>query len=285
MRLRPATEADAEAAANLVIAVDIAHLGEADYTLGDLQAEWQEAGFELARDAAIVEDDAGAPVGYAHFRGRDAMAAVDPDREGEGAGTLLLDWIKRRGAERGERSLRQAVGAQGTRARELLEADGWTLTKHFWRMERPTQPDDAEPEGLRPLTAEDAQTIHAINEAAFAQVPGYRPQSREAWTRREFHAHGVDLALSRRTDDGFALVRRWPDDVLYVALLAVHPDAAGRGLGAKLLHGVFAAAHAAGQRSVQLNVAADNPNAVRLYERVGMTQRWRIDAYERPLPD
>jgi ribosomal protein S18 acetylase RimI-like enzyme len=36
---------------------------------------------------------------------------------------------------------------------------------------------------------------------------------------------------------------------------------------------------------VRLNVASDNPNAVRLYERVGMSQRWRVDDYQKSLPD
>lgn len=287
MRLRPATESDAETAAELVIACDIAGLGEADYTLGDLHAEWKEEGFDLALDAVVVEDDAGATVGYAHFRGRDALAVVDPRREGEGAGTLLLDWVHRRGAERGQSPMRQAVGHLAESARTLLERAGWERTRHFWRMERAVEPGDAEPEGLRPATPEDAATLYALNEAAFARVPDYRPMTEPAWIQREFSAHGVDLELSRVTADetGFALVRRWPEDTVYVALLAVHPDAAGRGLGSTLLRGVFAAAREAGQRAVSLNVAADNANAVRLYERVGMSQRWRVDAYEKPLPD
>ena len=68
-------------------------------------------------------------------------------------------------------------------------------------------------------------------------------------------------------------------------LLAVLPEAAGKGLGGRLLQAVFAASAAAGLRRAQLNVAADNPNAVRLYERVGMSQRWRVDDYQKPLPD
>jgi ribosomal protein S18 acetylase RimI-like enzyme len=68
--------------------------------------------------------------------------------------------------------------------------------------------------------------------------------------------------------------------------LAVHPDAAGRGLGGTLLRAVFAAAAGAGAARVQLGVASDNPGATRLYERAGMTRRFRVDAYEPPgMPD
>jgi ribosomal protein S18 acetylase RimI-like enzyme len=52
-----------------------------------------------------------------------------------------------------------------------------------------------------------------------------------------------------------------------------------------LLQAVCAAAGAAGQRQVWLSVASDDPNAVRLYERVEMVQRWRIDDYQRALTD
>ena len=65
----------------------------------------------------------------------------------------------------------------------------------------------------------------------------------------------------------------------------MHPDHAGQGLGGALLTAVFQAARAHGYRQTVLNVASDNPNALRLYERVGMTQRWRIDDYHKPLPD
>ena len=119
---------------------------------------------------------------------------------------------------------------------------------------------------------------------------GYTPITEDAWIQREFNAHGFDAALGRVVERdgapvGFALARHWQEDTVYVPLLAVHPDHAGRGLGGKLLTGVFAAAAQAGLRQVQLNVAADNPSAVRLYERVGMSQRWRVDEYRKPLPD
>ena len=158
---------------------------------------------------------------------------------------------------------------------------GWSAT---------SAPPTRSPATCDPWRSADAPALHAIHEAAFSRVGGYEPTAEDAWTRREFGAHGFDAALGRVAEHdaapvGFALARRWEDGVVYVPLLAVHPDAAGRGLGGKLLTGVFAAAARAGRRQVQLNVASDNPDAVRLYERVGMSQRWRVDDYQKPLPD
>jgi ribosomal protein S18 acetylase RimI-like enzyme len=285
IRLRPAAETDAEAAAALVIAADIAEVGEVDYSLADLQDEWGAHGFDLARDAAVVEDEQGVAIGYGHFRDSDVLAVVDPQREGEGAGTALLDWVESRGRERGHAKLGQALGHMATSGRALLEQRGWQHVRSYWRMQRDVEPGEEEPAGLRALGEGDAATLYAIHEAAFAARPDYEGSTEEAWTRRELGAHNLDRELSRVADNGFALVRRWESGVAYVQLLAVHPEAAGRGLGTKLLQAVFAAAGDAGWRQVQLTVASDNPNALRLYERVGMTQRWRLDAYELPLRD
>jgi ribosomal protein S18 acetylase RimI-like enzyme len=290
MRLRPATAADAAVATELIIAVDLDQLGEADYSHEALLDEWREIDFELARDAVLIEDADGTPIAYAHFRGGDLLAVVDPRREGEGAGTMLLEWAERRGREKGLERLRQAVGHRGASSVALLEAAGWHYERSFWRMERDTRPDDEEPPGLRPVTAADAAALYVIHEAAFSRVGGYTPMREDTWIQREFNAHGFDASLGRVAEHegapiGFALSRRWEHDTIYVPLLAVQPDHAGRGLGGALLTGVFAAAARAGLRQVQLNVAADNPNAVRLYERVGMSQRWRADEYQKPLPD
>jgi ribosomal protein S18 acetylase RimI-like enzyme len=273
------------------MAVDLAELGEVDYSLADLHDEWNEPGFELSRDAVIVEDEAGTPIGYAHFRGNDVLAAVDPSRQGEGAGTQLLQWAEKRGRERGASKLRQAIGDGGAAGRALLTANGYVPVRSYWRMERDVALGEAADEtGLRELNATDAPALHAIAEKAFAGDGGYESPSVEVWTQREFEAHGFDPTLSRVAEqkgqpNGFALARRWENETIYVPLLAVHPDEAGKGLGGQLLQAVFAAAGAAGQRSVRLNVASDNPNAVRLYERVGMSQRWRVDDYQKPLPD
>jgi ribosomal protein S18 acetylase RimI-like enzyme len=49
-----------------------------------------------------------------------------------------------------------------------------------------------------------------------------------------------------------------------------------------MLQSAFAAFAEAGLREVRLGVASYNPGALRLYERLGMTERFRFDVYERP---
>src|SRR3954471_11344131 len=295
MRLRAPTFADAEAVAALIVAADIAELGEADSTLEDLRQEWGESGFALDRDAVLAEED-GRPVGYAAFRrGSRVVTAVHPERRGQGIGDALLDWCEARGKERGHAKYEQAVADNDARGRELLLSRGYARVRSYWRLDRELgqEPEPPLPAGvtLRPMdVTADADALLAVNEAAFAQTADYEPETPATFAEHHLHAHDHDPALSRVAlangeIAGFALVRRWPDAVAYVDLLAVHPASAGRGLGGALLRAVFAAARAAGLRRVQLGVASDNARAVGLYERAGMRVRWRVDAYERPVPD
>jgi ribosomal protein S18 acetylase RimI-like enzyme len=282
MHLRAATPEDAQAATDLYIAGDVEEVGEVDYSLGDLRDEWGE--LDLAKDTLIVTDDHGAIVGCAHFRGDDLFGQVDPRRRGEGVGSAILEWAHTRARERGARRIRQGVGDRGHAGRALLEANGYERARSYWRMVRSTATGEPPDEtGLRAVTPDDADTLYDIHEAAFARNPDYEPKTRAAWIATSFNGHGVDHARSRTAPGkGFALARDWEDDTLYIPLLAVHPEHQGQGLGARLLQAVFAAAEG---RTVTLNVASDNPNAVKLYARVGMRQSWRVDDYQKALPD
>jgi mycothiol synthase len=289
MRLRPAAPADAGAVAALVVAVDVAEIGEADYTLADLREEWAAPGFDLARDAMLAEDDG--LVGYAAFRGSGVLMSVLPEHAP--VREPLLDWCERRARERGHDRYEQSVAGGDAEAAALLRARGYARVRSHWRMERPVagHTELAPPPGvtLRALRPDDA--LHAVNEAAFATTAEHEPMDEATFNRRHLGGHDLDRGLSRVAERdgapvGFALVHRWPDGVAYLAQLAVHPEAAGAGIGGTLLHAVFAAAAAAGLARVQLSVASDNPRAAALYERAGMTPRWRIDTYERAvLPD
>jgi mycothiol synthase len=289
MRLRPPAPADAEAVTALVVAVDEAEIGEADYTLEDLQEEWAAPGFDLERDAMLAETDR--LVGYAAFRGSKVLMSVLPGHGG--VRSALLDWCEARGRERGHDSYTQAVAAGDEDGAALLRDRGYALVRSYRRMERTLgdEPEAAPPAGVsvRPLRRGDR--LHALNETAFSTTADYEPLDEAEFERRHLAGHDFDPGLSRVAERdsepvGFALVHRWPNGVAYLALLAVHPEAAGAGIGSALLHEVFAAAARAGLTRVQLGVISDNPRAARLYERAGMAQVWRVDAYERPvLPD
>jgi mycothiol synthase len=291
MRLRPPTAADAEGVLELIVARDVADLGVPDYTLADLRQEWELDEVDLARDAVVVEDEDGSLLAYALVRSVGAQVIVPPQHTGRGIGTTLLRWADERGPRR------QWLSERDTAGRELLERNGYRLARHYWRMERdlgaPVEP-PAPPEGfeLRALDPRaDAEAVHALDAAAFAGTPDDRPMSLAAFIEEHLEAHDLDPGLSLVAERdgrlvGLLITRRWDEDgVGFVADLAVDAHEQGRGLGTALLLNAFAGYRAAGLRAAQLGVASDNPRALRLYERAGMTQRFRFDVFEHSASD
>ena len=62
-----------------------------------------------------------------------------------------------------------------------------------------------------------------------------------------------------------------PDGDFYLQAVAVDDDQRGNGIGSLLIDHIEAQARAEGCARLVLDVAAGNPNARRLYERIGMT--------------
>ena len=291
--IRPPQPDDAEAVAKLVIASDIAEIGEPDYTLEDLRDEWAARDFDLATDAVVVEAE-GRIVGYAAFRGTETLLIVDPERLGEGFGSALRAWAEERAREKGLATIRQEAGDRNAAAREHLTAAGYERERSYWRMELELDGSETPPQPPKGFAiraydeAADGHALYLVSSAAFSRNADYRPETESHFNDEHLHAHNLRPELSVVAEHegraaGFALVRDHGEKVAYVDLLAVHPDSAGKGLGSALLRTAYAGAAQAGFRSGRLGVASDNPNAIRLYARAGMTQRWRVDSYARAL--
>ena len=60
------------------------------------------------------------------------LVAVDPRRQGEGAGTALLDWAERRGRRAGrDAGCARPSATAATTARALLEARGFGVARSY----------------------------------------------------------------------------------------------------------------------------------------------------------
>ena len=100
----------------------------------------------------------------------------------------------------------------------------------------------------------------------------------EPWSERLFWSElgQVDtrhylVALHDEQVVGWAGLCDYPDEA-FVQTLAVAPAAQGTGLGARLLVALLGDAARRGQRTVSLEVRADNAPAQRLYARHGFTR-------------
>jgi mycothiol synthase len=293
LQIRAPEAGDLEAVLDVVVARDIADLGEPDYTLEDLRHDWEEPEIDLARDAWVALADGGPIAGYALLRGEEAMVLVHPDHEGRGIGRALHDRLVERAREVGARTLRQEASADNAGTRALLEAAGWRATERYWRMrlELPDAPAAPEwPPGVAAaafVPGEDDAPVHALIEEAFAEIPGNVARSLpewQAWTRRPGFEPGLSTVVREGGElVGAAMCWRWPDGTGFVGQLAVPRAHRGRGLGRTLLQASFAAFGAGGLTAAVLGVHAANRAGVSLYESVGMRPVFVVDRFELPL--
>lgn len=292
MRLRPPVPADLGAVFAVIEAREQADIGRTEITAEDLRGEWTLSELDLASDARVVQDGSGRIVGYGLVRRPGALGLVDPAQEGRGAGSLLIEWLEARERELGRRVNRQYVASTNRSAEQLLDPRGYALVRSNWRMVRaldevaePEAPDGIE---LRTLEPErDLEAMHALDQRAFADDPGYQPSSLAHLRESHVEAHDAapELSLVATQGDavaGFLLTRlREQGAVAYVDVLAVDPQFQRRGIGRALLLAAFSRYAADGRREAQLDVSSVNPRALGLYEGAGMAPRFRYDIYER----
>ncbi len=293
MRLRAPVLDDAPAVLEVLDARDLADIGVADTTLRDLVEEWQTTEFDLASNAIVVEEEIGRIVGYASVQSDGSLAVVAPEHESRGIGARMLEWVEIRERAIG-RDHRQWVAGSNKRAQQLLSAASYKYLRSYWRMIRKldgNEPSGTAPEGfsLRTLDVDsDAVVLHVLDAAAFASAPDYREESFTTFCEEHLQSANLDpkLSIVAHHDGqivGYLLARRWREEgSYYIDILAVHPEHQRRGVGSALLTGAFSRFAAAGLREAQLDVASDNPRALGLYERAGMSVRWHYVVYERP---
>ena len=281
---RRPTSDDAAAVAALGIAQDLDDLGEADFTVEDVHAEWE--GVDLAADTWLVEADDGEPAAYAGLDGEVGRVFMDPRFKGRGIGAELAGLLEARAGELGyERILQMTFGGNDA-ARALLAARGYAVEQNYWRMRIDVGPETPGADVGRAYDAvRDEAAVHALIQTAFASVPGFHAQDVDGWRRQWGTPERMRLTTVVERDGTLIGVsttgelegRGW------VTHLAVDPAERGRGLGRELLLASFAAAGEAGLTSVGLDVNAANAKAAQLYESVGMKVEWRSERWEKRL--
>ncbi len=306
---RPTTE-DFESVLALLVASDIAEFGEPDISAEDLRAEWRE--LDLVSGAWVIVAPGGALAGYAAVDHREwvqifADVYVHPEHEGRGIGTRLVRLTEARARElvprapQGARvTLTNTINGGNEAARRLLEGEGYTLARHFWRMvitmdappPAPTWPIGVAVRRFRP--GEDERAVYEAVTEAFQDMWGYIPPTFEEWRsfmieREDFDPSLFFLAVAGDGEDGreeiagvaLCLYRL---ELGWVRSLAVRRPWRGRGLGMDLLREAFGEFYRRGRREVGLGVDAQSlTGATRLYERAGMRVAREFASYQKEL--
>jgi mycothiol synthase len=225
-----------------------------NHGLAGAQLEVEDDGFVLVRDAEIV-------------------LAVDPAARGRGVGRRLaaLAGPAQRAWSHGDHPAAAALAA----------SYDWTRVRDLWVMRRPTSlplPALEVPDGVtvRGFRDGDRDAVLAVNAAAFAHHPeqgsldvaGFAERTAEPW----WDPAGLLVAVD---DADRVLAFHWTkqhDATLgEVYVVAVGPDAQGRGLGKVVTLAGLHHLAGLGVDEIHLYVESDNEAAVRLYSGLGFT--------------
>ena len=294
--IRAPRQDEAQAVTDLVITCDIHDLGAPDFELDDLLTDWSMPGFDLSRDAVVVEED-GALAAYTVFIRNDYVDVyVSPARRDLGLGAKLLDWAERRAVERAGAGavLGQVVNSTNDGARRLLEDRGYRPVRTYWRMSMPLDerpPPPAWPEGVLVRTFDqerDTRAVFALVQDAFADNERHTAESFEEWQafmidREAFEPGLWFIAESKGEIVGCVLCPNYEDEG-WVRQLAVSRDWRRRGLGTALLRQAMSEFSRRGRREIGLVVDSWNRTGAKdLYERAGMTVAREHVRYEKTL--
>lgn len=133
---------------------------------------------------------------------------------------------------------------------------------------------------VEPARAADAETIARLHAEGF-----YR-----GWSREEFAAYiageGTPVYIacdSKRRIAGFAMLRHIGEEVELITI-AVDRKWRKKGVGLMLMRALFGALLMSPAKRMLLEVAADNPAALRLYDKLGFTRVGERKGYY-PRPD
>jgi mycothiol synthase len=236
---------------------------------------------ELREGWLRVLEVGGQVAGYGDINVLGDVLAVDV--AAPGSEDVFLDWAEEEARIRRVGRVRVHFPAGHELAR-VLEARGY----HYWRsaytmqVELGDEPPDARavPPGLqvRPYADREVETLRAALNEAFAADPFHTELTRGTFREFYLRQRGFDPALWQLAWEGdelagfvLAFPERHGDESLgSIDTLGVKAQWRRRGLGEALLRRAFGLLHARGLRKIALGVDAENPGALRLYERVGM---------------
>ncbi|WP_370288141.1 mycothiol synthase [Nocardioides sp.] len=237
----------------------------------------------LAQWHAWVRPDGFALRGQAPGDGERLDLAVAPDRRGRGVGGALADAALASSTGVGGGSSPLGAWSHGDHpaAAALAARHGLERVRELWVLRRPTSTpvDDAPPPAgvrIRDYGATDAAAVLSVNAAAFAHHPEQGAMDADDLEARMAEAWFDPAGLLLAVDDagrllGFHWTKQHDDRTGEVYVVAVSPDAQGRGLGRVLTAAGLQHLAARGVGEVILYVESDNTAAVRLYTGLGFT--------------
>lgn len=312
---RPALLSDAEQVAELLNTCSREHTGEAEWDKHKLANDWSSPIFTIDKDACVVQTQNGELVGYVDIWDESphvhlmCLAAVHPSHRSKGIGTALVKWADWRGnqsltkAPDGAKvSQFQEIPSSNTKARDLLEKNGYSTTRlNFWlEIELDKAPPEPKwPEGVELKTFNEHADLRAVlctTNEAFKDHWGYVEHDLEEDLKEWKHLIANDpkydpslwfLAVAGEEIVGTCLGKsEMPDDpnMGWLDALAVLKPWRKRGIATALLQHAFGEFYRRGKTRAGLGADAQNlTGAISLYKKIGMQVKHQFTILEKVL--
>ncbi len=213
--------------------------------------------------------------GFALLVGDDLSLVVHPTSRGQGLGRALLDAVL---AEADRDGIRAWSHADHPAAARLAATHGFDRVRELWVMRRPAAaplPEVVAPEGvgIRGYRPGDDQELLRVNAEAFADHPeqGSMDATNLAERMAEPWFDPAGLLVAEDRDGsllGFHWTKQHSPDLGEVYVVAIAPEAQGRGLGRVLTLAGLHHLTGRGVAEVLLYVESDNRPAIALYSRL-----------------
>lgn len=273
--------------------------GEWETSADDVREVWTAPGFDLSRDAWLLERD-GRIVAYAYGRLRDEGHRfqgewfVHPAERETGTGAQLISAMEARGKELGAVVVKTVVAHTNESGRRLLESLGFEPVHYYWLMRIDLDgpvPEPEWPEGVSLRTARpevDDREVHALVQGAFADMHNHVESPFEEWHHIMMDGEDFDpsmwfLAEADGEIVGAVLCPKYETEG-WARQVAVRRDWRKRGIATALLRTAFAEFRRRGKPRAGLVVDSYNrSNAKSMYEGAGMRVDRQYDGYEKAL--
>jgi mycothiol synthase len=227
---------------------------------------------------------------------------VHPDYRARGLGDFILRWMQARArqvfsaiADDRPRVLRIDLYDKGADAIALYEQHGFRFAFAEDEMRRDLRqsiPPNLLPDGMSFVhwTPQNATLFFKVYDDAFRERPGFPAWSEQTW-RRAFTEHGEfrddlsHLILDGREPVAYALcaVVVVESDEGWILQMGVRPAWRKRGLASALLSEVMRSFQAEGLPYAWLSVNVDNPQAKRVYQRLGFVCAKRYTSFRKTI--
>jgi GNAT superfamily N-acetyltransferase len=252
----------------------------------------------LARDSLAAFDGDGRMAAACWLRPHPRLLAeyrvyidgrVYPDHRGRGLGRYLLAWAEARGRELaahggGDRPLTLRIDFydRSPDALHLFERCGFRFVlaedEMRRRLDEPIPPTSTSVAlSFTTWASATAERFFALYDDSFRTRPGFPNWSEQIWLAaftggEDFRPDLSLLASVDGVDVGYTLTHmdeEAGEEVAWVVQMGVRPEWRRKGVAGALLASLMQRYLLAGAAAVWLNVGADNPDAAKLYRRMG----------------